>query len=116
MPPSLLVIIESDPRISERPAEAIRIAAGVAAWKKAAVTVYLRGPAIRALGEWVDDLKEEDNFTRYLPLLAESGRGVLAQAGAPELGDLGEPPVKFDVIDDHELARRAADMRHVMRF
>ena len=116
MSPSLLVIVESDPRENERPAEAIRIAAGVAAWKKATVTVYLRGPAIRALGEWVDDLKEEDNFTRYLPLLAESGRSVLAQAGAPELNDLGESPVKFEVIDDHELARRAAGTRHVLRF
>jgi hypothetical protein len=116
MRPSLLLIVESDPRQSARPAEAIRIAAGVAAWKKAEVTLYLRGPAIRALGEWVDDLKEEDNFTRYLPLLAESGRSVLAQAGAPELADLGESPVKFEVIDDHQLATRAAGTRHVMRF
>ncbi len=116
MRPSLFVLVESDPRESERPAEAVRIAAGVGAWKKADVTLYLRGPAIRALGEWVDDLKEEDNFTRYLPLLGDSGRPVLAQKGAAELDDLGESPIKFELVDDAELARRMAGARHVMRF
>jgi len=32
--PKTLVMIETDPRTSPRPAEAIRIAAGIGAWKK----------------------------------------------------------------------------------
>ena len=32
--PKTLVIIETDPRTSARPAEAIRIAAGIGVWKK----------------------------------------------------------------------------------
>lgn len=65
--PSVLFLLGSDPRSSARPAEAIRVAAGVAAWKKVDVTVYLRGPAVLALGEWLDELRDEDNYSRYLP-------------------------------------------------
>ena len=116
MNPGILVIVDSDPRVSSRPAEAIRIAAGVGIWKKVDITLYLRGPAILGLGEWVDDLKDEDNFSRYLPLVTESGRPVLVQKDAPEISDLGESPIRFEPIDDGELARRAAAARHVMRF
>ena len=116
MNPGILVIVDSDPRKSARPAEAIRIAAGIDTWKRADITLYLRGPAILGLGEWVDDLQDEDNFLRYLPLFAESGRPVLVQQGAPELTQLGESPLRFEASDDTELARRAAAARHVMRF
>ncbi len=73
--PKTLVIIETDPRTSPRPAEAIRIAAGIGAWKKTDVTLLLRGPvAGYSLQEYADELVDEDNFTRYLPLGAESPR------------------------------------------
>ena len=41
MKPKLLLLVTSDPRTSARPAEAVRIAAGIGAWKKADVTLYL---------------------------------------------------------------------------
>lgn len=114
--PQLLFLIDSDPRESARPAEAIRVAAGLGAWKKVDITVYLRGPAIRALGEWVDELRDEDNYTRYLPLLAEGGRTLYVQAGAPELDDLGEPSQRFEPIGDARLAELAAQATAVLRF
>ena len=43
--PSILFVIDADPRTSGRPAEAIRIAAGVAVWRKVNVSVYLRKAA-----------------------------------------------------------------------
>ena len=116
MRPRVLVLVTSDPRTSARPAEAIRIAAGVGTWKKADITLYLRGPAVLALGEWVDDLVEEDNFTRYLPIVAGSGGPVLVQRGAPGLDDLGDPPVAFEAIDDARLAELAAASESVLRF
>lgn len=71
-----LFIIASDPRTSHRPAEAIRIAAGVAAWKKVRIDLCLMGDAARVLDESVDDLVDADHITRYLPLLRESGGEV----------------------------------------
>jgi hypothetical protein len=56
MKPSALFIIRGDPRVSHRPAEAIRIAAGVGTWKKTDITVYLHGPAVLALRIWAAHL------------------------------------------------------------
>jgi hypothetical protein len=114
--PRVLVLVTSDPRTSARPAEAVRIAAGVGTWKKADVELYLRGPAVLALGEFVDDLVGEDNFTRYLPIVGEWGRPVWVQKDAEELGELGESPVRHEVIDDTELARKVASATSVLRF
>ena len=116
MKPSALFIITADPRISAKPAEAIRIAAGVGTWKKADVTVYLRGPAVLALSEYVDELVDEDNFSRYFPIVGEFGRPIYAQKGAALLGEIGESPLKFEQIDDAELAQLAARCNYVLNF
>jgi hypothetical protein len=113
---SALFIITGDPRCSARPAEAIRIAAGVGTWKKADIHVYLRGPAVLALSEYVDELVDEDNFSRYFPIVGEFGRPIYAQRGAPLLADLGESPLKFEEIDDTQLAKLAASCSYVLRF
>ena len=82
--PKTLVIIETDPRTSPRPAEAIRIAAGIGAWKKTDVTLLLRGPvAGYSLQEYADELVDEDNFTRYLPLVAEQPRPYTSRIRSP---------------------------------
>lgn len=114
--PMLVFVVSSDPRETHRPAEAIRVAAGIGAWKKADVRVYLRGPAIRALGEWVDDLKMEDDYIRYLPIIRDWGHPVWVEAGAPELEELGEATVPFEALDAVELARRCAGATSVLRF
>ena len=67
----LLFIISSDPRISARPAEAIRIAAGVNAWGRAAVSICLVGPAALMLSEGDQALKDESQFAAGLPLVAK---------------------------------------------
>ncbi len=116
MKPSLLVIVDSDPRSNARAAEAVRIAAGVGTWKKAEVHLYLRGPAVLALTEFPDELLEEDNYTRYLPIVCEFGRPVRVQKGAMEGFDLGTPTQPFEEIDDAELSRLAARSTYVLRF
>lgn len=69
-----LFVIASDPRKSHRPAEAIRIAAGVGAWKKAEVSVYLWGEGKHILDDAAGDFVDEEHFTRYLPMLQEEGK------------------------------------------
>lgn len=116
MKPSLLFIITGDPRESHRPAEAIRIAAGVGTWKKTDITVYLRGAAVLALSEFVDDLVDEDNFTRYLPIIGEFGRPVYVQAGEPCLADIEPATLPYEAIDDPRLAELAAAHSSVVYF
>ena len=116
MKPSALFIVSGDPRVSARPAEAIRIAAGVGTWKKADITVYLHGPAVLALSEYVDEFIDEDNYTRYFPIVAEFGRPIYVQRGAKLLGELGDSPLKFEEIDDAKFAQLAANSNYVLRF
>lgn len=116
MIPRVLFIITSDPRTSGKPAEAIRIAAGVSAWKKTEVSVYLRDAAVLALGEDTSDLVNEDNYTRYLPMLAEQSRPVYVQKQNPALSRLGETSVKFETITDADLAKISAEQEYVLRF
>ena len=97
--PTTLVIIETDPRKSPRPAEAIRIAAGIGAWKKTDVTLLLRGPvAGYSLQEYADELVDEDNFTRYLPLVAEQPRPIYLEETFTDLAALEGSPWRYEVI------------------
>lgn len=112
---SILFIVTSDPRASHRPAEAIRIAAGVAAWKKLAIKLYLRGAAVLCLSEFPDELVQGANIQRYLPTLAESAT-VLAQTDAPMLAKLVNPPVHFDLVSEDKLAQLCTKMNYTLRF
>lgn len=116
MKPRVLFLIESDPRCSPRPAEAVRIAAGVGAWHKAEVQLFLRDAAVLVLGEFVDDLVDDDHFTRYLPILRDSHRPVLVARGNPHLAGLGQPSLPCREIDDHDLAREISAATYTLRF
>jgi len=116
MLPRVLLIIDSDPSRDGRAAEAVRIAAGVGTWKKVDVTVCLCEASVLALGEFVDGLADEDNFTRYLPLVGEFGRPIYVETGAPFLKDLGQSPVTFERISVSKLAEMAANSTYVLRF
>jgi hypothetical protein len=116
MRPSILIIVTSDPRISGRPAEAVRVAAGVGTWRKAEITLYLHGSAIAGLGEWVDELVDDDNFTRYLPVFAELKRPVLVERGHPALAELGETTIPWEEIGRLELAGLARNATYTLRF
>jgi sulfur relay (sulfurtransferase) DsrF/TusC family protein len=116
MKPSALFVVTGDPRTSAKPAEAIRIAAGVGTWKKTEIYVYLCGPAVLALSEYVDEFIDEDNYSRYFPIIGEFGRPIYVQRGAELLGEIGDSPLKFQEIDDTQLAKLAADCNYVLHF
>jgi hypothetical protein len=116
MKPRVLFIVTGDPRTSPRPAEAVRVAAGVAAWKKADIAVYLRGDAVAALGETPGVLLEEEGYARHWPILSESGQAVYVQQNAAALRELGRPAAPFREISDAQLASLAAAQTCVIRF
>jgi hypothetical protein len=112
----LLFIIDSDPRQSARPAEAVRIAAGISAWRRVAVRLYLRGPAVLVLSEFPDDLLDDENYTRYLPILAESNHPVLVERGTPFLAEIGQPALKYQEVSLADFAKFSAKARYATRF
>lgn len=116
MPRRILFVVNGDPRTSARPAEAIRIAAGIGTWKKVEVTVVLAEAAVLALSEFPDDLVDEDNYVRYLPILAEWGRPVYVETGAPFLQDLGQTPVPYERVTVSQVAAMASASDCVLRF
>src|SRR5271157_2512438 len=116
MKPRVLFIVTGDPRTSPRPAEAVRIAAGVGAWQRADIAVYLRDAAVLALGESSGGLMEEEDYARYWPILAESSPPIYVQKNAAALRELGQAAVPFKEISDGQLAELAAAQTYVIRF
>ena len=114
MNPLALFVIEGDPRANGRAVEAIRVAVGVAAWKRVAVAVYLQGPAVLAAPENVDDLVEADNLARYTPLLRDLGRPVYIDGSfRPRLTESSLP---VEAIDRDGLAELAARSTYLLKF
>jgi hypothetical protein len=116
MKPRVLIIVAGDPRSSGRPAEAVRIAAGVGTWQRVEIALYLRGEAARVLGESTDELVDETDYARYWPVLAESGQTVYVEKDAPALKELGAVAMPFTEISDGQLAELAAQQACVLRF
>jgi sulfur relay (sulfurtransferase) DsrF/TusC family protein len=112
----LLILITSDPRTSPRPAEAVRIAAGIGAWQKVEAVLYFRDAAVLALGENAEELVDGENYLRYLPVVSERGESLFAERTAVTRHQLGEAPFKFATLDDGQLADLAAKSKYVMRF
>jgi hypothetical protein len=113
--PRTLVMIETDPRVSARPAEGIRIAAGIGAWKKTDVTLLLRGPAGYSLQEYADELVDEDNFTRYLPLIAESQQPIYVEDSFADPGALHGSPFRYEIITPGRTAELMAGHDYLIR-
>jgi len=112
--PGLLIFIGSDPRSSHRPAEAIRLAAGIAAWKKVAVRVVLTGPAVCALNADSDDFVDEESYAKYLPLLVQEGEAIWVDAEFERSNLNGTIP--FKVVSRQELAAASGEVTYSLRF
>jgi hypothetical protein len=113
--PRTLVIVETDPRTSARPAEGIRIAAGMGAWKKTDVTLVLRGPAGYSLLEYADDLVDEDNFVRYLPIVAESPRPIYLEDSFTDLTALEGTAFRYELITPDRTAELVRSHDYLIR-
>jgi hypothetical protein len=113
--PTTLVMVETDPRSSARPAEAIRIAAGIGAWRKTDVTLLLRGPAAYSLVEFPDELVDEDNFLRYLPLVAEAPRPIYIEDSFTDFPALEGSSFKYEVIPAARVAGLVASHDYLIR-
>ena len=112
----VLLLIQEDPRSSPRPAEAIRVAAGLSPWEGSQIDVYLQGPAVLLLSSAPDLLIDEDNVRRYLPLLAEHGCCAYMEPGQRFLTELDEAALPVKALATEQLASLAAASDLVLRF
>lgn len=113
---TILFVVGSDPRASARPAEAVRIAAGVGAWKTVDVILYLHGPAVLALSDSPEEWFDADHFLDYFPVVREFGRPVYVQKGNPFLNALGQPTCPAQELSEDELAGLTAKCDYLARF
>lgn len=114
--PSWLIVIESDPRTSRRPAEAVRIAAGVAVWKSVDVRIYLLGPAVQILAKSRAALLDEDILAQSLPLLAAESDSILIDAASGQSVELNATEFPYRAVTIKEAAEIAAQSSTVSRF
>jgi hypothetical protein len=77
----VVVLISTDPRVSHRANEAMRIGLGVVAGENA-VTFVLLGPGVHLLDEDTDDLVDGDDIARFRANLRELGVPFHVQADA----------------------------------
>lgn len=110
----ILFVISSDPRSSPRPAEAVRIAAGINAWQQAAVRLYLAGPAVFALDDEIR-LLDEEHLREHLPALA-AGQQVYVEEDSTFLPRIRARIAEVPAISGSEVARLAADSFALLRF
>jgi hypothetical protein len=109
------LVVTSDPRSSPKPAEAIRIAAGLASWRRLDLRVYLAGPAVLVLSEETDDLVDGSHLVRYPRLLEEAGSPVYVDEESGFLGAIGRPRLACERISLARLADLSAEADYLMR-
>jgi hypothetical protein len=111
----LLIVVTADPVRSGRLAEAIRLAAGVSAWQKVTVTLFVGGDAVRGLMPGNGRFVDEDNIVDFLPTLTEHHQELYVEAGHPELA-AHRAELPFPALSPAELAALAARQDYVMHF
>src|SRR5688572_26775796 len=109
----VLMTIASDPAESARPGEAVRIAAGVGAWRKVQVHVYLKGAAVKALDEFADELKNGELFTQYLPSIPEHGGKIIVDMANFRLTSVNSV-IPFEAMTSKQIQKLASEVDHVM--
>ena len=82
---SLVIQVTQDPRASHRPAEALRLAAGLAAWQEVRVVLYCVGGGVWLLRSPWHTMREGDVLRQALTAFLEAG-GVVAGTHEAEWG------------------------------
>ncbi len=104
MNPSVLIIIKSDPQLSHRPVEAIRMGLGFHGGDLP-VTFALLGEAPRLLGPDSEDLVDGEILQKYLPTLGELGQVFHVEGSAAGEAYLEDSDYEIKPVLSDELRR-----------
>jgi hypothetical protein len=116
MKPRILIVLDGDPRTSPRPAEGLRVAAGLVAWVNAELWLYLHGPAVSLVDDEADDRVGGSEVSRWLEQIAAQDRPVLVDAAARELAAIRRSEVPLRRLTCTELGCLAASAKYTLRF
>ena len=112
----VVILIDSNPAASPRPAEALRIATGLAIGRSTRVSVCIAGPAARTWRtELADDFSgwlDGDQVKHYWPGFLEAGGEIWVHGRAEDASLAGESRR----VDSAELAILVAQAGSLMRF
>jgi hypothetical protein len=114
--PRALVTVTEDPAASHRPAEAVRIAAGLGGWNKLEVDLLLQGPASRVLSPWAEEFVDGENYGHYLPILRERQRPAYLAPGAERFAEIGEATLPLQWLGEGGVAGLRARATHLLPF
>ncbi len=112
----MLILIESDPRTSPRPAEAIRVAGGIGVWQQVKVNVVLRHVASHACTGSVAELADGSLFKQFIPMVRESGGEVYMQADDETMQTIDGDTLMKRNIKDSQLIELTAEADYLLRF
>lgn len=93
----ILVLIKSNPLESHRPAEAIRIALGLASGDHS-VTIVLLNQALLLLADDTEDLVDGDILQKYLPAFKELDQTFFVEEGTLKAHPLGGSDYKIQSV------------------
>ena len=114
--PRMLVVIDSDPRTSPRPAEALRVAGGMGVWQQVQVNVVLRHAASWACAPDTAELKGGQMFKQFISMVRESGGEVFVQADDETMQVIDGDMLMKRNLKDPKLVELAAGADHLLRF
>ena len=113
---SLLIRISSDPRKSPRPAEAVRIGAGVGAWNKSQSPSPPRRPRLSSASmNSPTNSKAANSSPQYLPSILHHGGRIMVDQSTPTLQSI-KPAIPFEKLPAAEITAFTTSADHTMNF
>ena len=111
----IIFLIRSNPCESHRPAEAIRIAAGLGTGDNS-IKVILYGESVRILSPDEDDLEDIDIIEKFLPIIKEWEIPLYVDSVSLAGIDLKRSPYEFCPVDNEEVSEILAGGHSVFVF
>jgi hypothetical protein len=112
----LLILVQTDPRRSPRPAEAIRLACGLGSWGSPRVALGLRGPAVRILHYEDEVLLDDHQFRQGLPIIAGWNQPVLVDADSVLPRPTVDCGLQLVSLTEVQWAQVLLTVRYTLRF
>lgn len=109
-----MIIISGDPRRSHRPAEAVRVAAGLAEIGMIPIRVCFRSAAGLILSQAPNEFIDGDVIEKYLPKLDKCAKGIYADA--PDFFLSGRARIPYERIGVSELERLIRSEKRIIEF
>jgi len=111
----IIFLIRSNPSESHRPAEAIRIAAGLGTGNNS-IKVILSGESVRILSPDEDDLEDIDIIEKFLPIIKDWEIPLYVEKGSLTGIDLKGSPYAFRIVDNDEMSEVLAGGHSIFVF